>query len=895
MWAVFFGFFHSVKVWLDMCALSLGDNGAFLFIRTTLLAVSFLFLLEFGFATFSKPANNPRKLLIYSLLVIVLFLMFKTGGNSGYLFFTQYFLGFAGVIFVAVSFLFARDAGQPWLKPLRILECIFMAAYAFSQLFVTGDLFYIHPFFTTAGFFSVFGFPVELLKCAIGLIGAFLLWVYWYALRGSLEFFTFAKKDIKKKYVVFTAVFLVGCMTLSWFIVEIVGSINIEKEMERLYARINTAAAAVNPRRVETLSGSQEDLGTPDYERLKEQLYEIKKVNNDARFVYLMRLNKAGDVIFLVDSEPSSSPSYSPPGQIYSEASKDLKKNFITDHAFFLSYTDRWGSWYSAFAPIVDLRSGRFVALMGIDIYSSLWQTGAFRQRLLGIMFVWCMFVVLIGFFVFLQLSRVVTSKIADQQRFLDILLGSIPVPVYYKNIKGRYLGCNTAFENFMGISKDELIGKTVYNIVSSQTASFYDEKDKELILNPGLQIFESVLRRSDGLNRNMLFNKATFLDDLGHVSGIIGVALDITERKESEEKLAASQKKYLDLFENANDFIFTADVDGNFTSSNRSLENSLGYTKEEFKKLNLGHVLTPESFLKAKDLMKKAISEKSDLKELQPFEMALISKGGKTLDVEINTRLLWEKGKISGIHGIIRDVTERRKIEKDLKLLATIVEISDDAIISKDLRGIITSWNKGAGKIYGYRAEEILGRSINILLPENLKEDILRILDLVQKNKNVEHYETKRKRKDGAIIDVSLTVSPIKDKDGHIIGASTIARDITESKRLQDVIFSEKERLSVTLSSIGDGVIATDIEGKITLMNRASEILTGWKEQEAYGQPSEKVFRIINEQTRQTCANPFEEVVKKGRVIELENHTVLITKNGAEKVIADSGAPIHD
>jgi PAS domain S-box-containing protein len=117
----------------------------------------------------------------------------------------------------------------------------------------------------------------------------------------------------------------------------------------------------------------------------------------------------------------------------------------------------------------------------------------------------------------------------------------------------------------------------------------------------------------------------------------------------------------------------------------------------------------------------------------------------------------------------------------------AAIVEFSDDAILSKDLHGVITSWNRGAERLFGYSAEETIGQSVTILIPPDRQNEEPMILERIRRGERIDHYETVRQRKDGSLIDVSLTVSPIRDRTGKIVGASKIARDITERKRAQE------------------------------------------------------------------------------------------------------------
>lgn len=218
---------------------------------------------------------------------------------------------------------------------------------------------------------------------------------------------------------------------------------------------------------------------------------------------------------------------------------------------------------------------------------------------------------------------------------------------------------------------------------------------------------------------------------------------------------------------------------------------------------------------------------------------------------------------------------------------LAAIVNSSGDAILSKDLNGIITSWNNGAERLFGYKAHETIGQPVTMLFPEDRHNEEPGILERIKKGEVVEHYETVRRRKDGELMDISLNVSPIRDRNGVIIGASKIARNITEQKRAQ-------QRFQVTLGSIGDAVISTDMKGRVNFLNPVAEKLTGWTNAEASGLPLRNVFRIVNENSRQQVDNPVSRVLETGSPFGLANHTVLIAKDGTERPIDDSAAPIR-
>jgi len=226
---------------------------------------------------------------------------------------------------------------------------------------------------------------------------------------------------------------------------------------------------------------------------------------------------------------------------------------------------------------------------------------------------------------------------------------------------------------------------------------------------------------------------------------------------------------------------------------------------------------------------------------------------------------------------------------------LAAIVASSDDAIIGKDLNGIVRSFNAAAERLFGYRAEEMIGQPIITLVPADRREEETDILSRLRRGEPIDHFETVRVAKDGRLLDISLSVSPIRDASGTIVGAAKIARDITERKRAAAALAAQREWYRVTLASIGDAVIASDADGRVTFMNGVAEDLTGWSLAEALDKSLGEVFRIINEETRNPVENPTEKVLRSGAIVALANHTVLIGRHGQEWPIADSAAPIRD
>jgi PAS domain S-box-containing protein len=251
------------------------------------------------------------------------------------------------------------------------------------------------------------------------------------------------------------------------------------------------------------------------------------------------------------------------------------------------------------------------------------------------------------------------------------------------------------------------------------------------------------------------------------------------------EQSLRASELSYRRLFEAARDGILLLDVDtGRITDVNPFLVELLGFSHDEMVGKTVGE-LSP---------FKDVVSNQAMLERLQKdgyvrYEnLPLETRDGRKKAVEFVSNV-YQAGDRNVIQCNVRDITERKQVELALIRLAAIVESSDDAIMGKDLNGIITSWNKGAEKIFGYTALEMVGTSIMRLIPADRKDEENHGLENIKRGKSVEHFETLRQTKQGRLINVAITISAIKDAAGEIIGVSKVAHDITDRKTAEDKI----------------------------------------------------------------------------------------------------------
>ncbi len=284
-------------------------------------------------------------------------------------------------------------------------------------------------------------------------------------------------------------------------------------------------------------------------------------------------------------------------------------------------------------------------------------------------------------------------------------------------------------------------------------------------------------------------------------------------------------------LIEASLDPFVTISPDGTITDVNAATAEVTGRSREELIGTDFSTYFTePE---KAKAGYETAFRTGS----VRDYELEIRHTSGRLTSVIYNATVYRdEAGRIAGVFAAARDITERKKAEEEWSRLAAIVDSSDDAIIGKTLDGTIVSWNTGAEKIYGYAAAEIVGRHISVLVPPDQVAEIDGILAKIWDGNPVHHYETVRIRKDGSHIQISLTLSPIRSRDGRVVGASTIARDITARKLAEEVVRRANEYNRSLIEASLDPLVTISADGTISDVNEATVRVTGVPRAELIG-----------------------------------------------------------
>ena len=294
------------------------------------------------------------------------------------------------------------------------------------------------------------------------------------------------------------------------------------------------------------------------------------------------------------------------------------------------------------------------------------------------------------------------------------------------------------------------------------------------------------------------------------------------------ERQQSPSEQRWNAVFDQAALGITVVNLDGRIEEANATFCSMVGYSIDELRIRTFLDLTHPDDVDSSRELVRQLREGESDRCVL---EKRYLRKNGDVVWSRTTVSLLRDgDGRVTHLMGIIQDVTDHKHAEMLRNRWTSVVEHSDDAIVTKTLNGIISSWNPAAERIFGYTADEAIGQSVKMLIPEKQLNEEPEILDRLSRGERIAHYETTRRRKDGTLINVSLTVSPIKDDQGLVIGASKIARDITSQKRA-DAMIREQAHVLALLEHTGKLISSKlDLQNVLQTVTDTATELTGAK-----------------------------------------------------------------
>jgi PAS domain S-box-containing protein len=402
-------------------------------------------------------------------------------------------------------------------------------------------------------------------------------------------------------------------------------------------------------------------------------------------------------------------------------------------------------------------------------------------------------------------------SELRTSRQDLEDFFENSVVAMHWLGADGTILRANRAELDLLGYAREEYVGRRITEFHADSAAI----GDILARLSDGdrLEQYPARLRAKDGSIKHVIISCSPRFQN-GAFDGTRCVTLDMTAYRRSQAALRDSERRFRELLGALPVAIYTTDAEGRITYYNEAAVEFSG------RRPALGsdswcvtwRLYRPDGTPMRHDECPMAVALKEGRAVRGVEAIAERPDGSRVPFMPYPTPLHDESGNLVGAVNMLVDITERKQAERAGQQLASIIESSDDAIVSKDLNGIIASWNRGAERLFGYAAAEVIGKPITILIPSERREEETEILARLRRGERIDHFETVRRRKDGSLVDISLTVSPVRNGDGRIIGASKIARDITERKRAEeqhDLLLREMSHRIKNLFTVTSGLVA--------------------------------------------------------------------------------------
>ena len=414
----------------------------------------------------------------------------------------------------------------------------------------------------------------------------------------------------------------------------------------------------------------------------------------------------------------------------------------------------------------------------------------------------------------------------------LNQILDHSPFGIAVFNYDGHYESVNPTYCAIYGYRPEELLGHSITTVFPPDKQAWVLGLHQKFLDEGGVLGGEWEVLRRDQSQLRVISESVRLEADDGSKRRLVFV-MDITARQRLEEALRISEERLQLVLLGTEDGYFDVDLQNNQRSYSARWWQMLGYTPDAWP-LDGQHwqrLTHPDDLARVESSIAAALVGSVDRFE---FHVRLRHQSGRYLNILTRAFIGRDaQGCAIRLTGANTDLTERMRFEVEAKHFQSIVESSDDAIISKGLDSVVTSWNAGAEAMFGYSAAEMIGRPITLLLPPDRLDEEDLILQRLREGKKVEHFETVRLHKNGQALQVSVSISPIRNAWGEVVGASKIARDISERKALE----AQLQLTASVFDNTQEGIVLIGPEGAILELNPAFSLITGYARADLLGQ----------------------------------------------------------
>jgi PAS domain S-box-containing protein len=501
--------------------------------------------------------------------------------------------------------------------------------------------------------------------------------------------------------------------------------------------------------------------------------------------------------------------------------------------------------------------------------------------------------------YLIVQLQDVTARKRAEaalkeSSERVQAIIDNTAAVIYVKDLEGRYTLVNRSFEALFGVDRDRATGHTDEELFPEETARSMRANDRRVMREHVPLQVEEVVDQSDGPH-TYLSAKFPLVDSAGDPYAVCAIATDITQRKRAEEALRDSEQHFRQIVDTAHDAFISIDASGRITAWNPQSEATFGWTEQEALGRNLAETVLPPRYRSTHNrALQRFLQTGKGALIGRRVELEALHRDGRQFPVELTITAV-RTGGTYVFNAFLHDISERKQADETLRRLADIVHSSHDAIIATTAAGEITAWNNGAAELYGYTAEEATGRTFDLLMPPGHEGADRRLLAHALSGKRLEDHESEHRRKDGSLVPVSVTVSPMRDSRRAIVGASVIARDRTERKRAEEAMREVQEAFRRAFEDAPIGMalfgVGADDRGRLLQVNSSLSQITGYAARELETMTVEQITHPYDLDVEQ----PLLDQLLRGEIPNYQLEKRFLRGDAATVWVLHNASTVHD
>jgi PAS domain S-box-containing protein len=670
IWLSLFGLVRGLGEWFELTAILNSDFRQVSALQQFLSTTAYLFLFEFarrGTADALKLWITKWIHIVITAVVIAAFCL--AGIEKTYAINLYTFAPICDFWAAAVFFWAARqnESKRRYLALIGIILTLHGIALLAAPLLCKQFA------FKSSSTLELCGIPLSLIRAAFIVSIIMFLCLFLHKQRQSDGYVWY---EVPFKYAILAVTLNLAIVMIGWVATEFSGRFCENSMQSTIIQKASLASAAIDPSYVKQLKGSIEDENADYFTHIKSQLQNIKRTGSrsnpflSCRFAYMMG-KKGNRIVFLADAEPKGSKDYSPPGQVYDEASAEFKQVFLSGKKIVeRQCQDKWGNWVSVSIPIKDAMTNRVVCVLGMDVNAGNWQQKIEHARLIAIFCTAVMSILASALMINQHYRKKSNSQIAAMHKRYESVLRNCGEVIWEMDVQGKLIYVSDVVEKHLGFKADELIGRKFYRDFPGEHRDDYKNMILEMIKNgiPFLGLI-TPMRHKNGDNLIFETNGMPIFDSSGKLAGFSGTARNITDQMKAEQELIRKEEQFRTLVSNIPGAVFrSTDQLWNMQYVNDRVEMITGYKASDFMP---GGSHTYASLVHFDDFESTAMKIQHHLDSKTPYaadyrithangQITWVSEKGQGI-YDDNGKLLW-------VDGVIFDVTQRKLMEQELR-----------------------------------------------------------------------------------------------------------------------------------------------------------------------------------------------------------------------------------